>query len=94
MRDRPPELSIIIPTYNEEKRLPRTLASIRDYFAVANKHGDQMEILVVDDGSTDETVTVVRQWMCEMPCLKLVLNGQNRERGTASAVGCSKHAGA
>ncbi len=36
---------------------------------------------MVDDGSTDETVTVVRQWMCEMPCLKLVLNGQNRGKG-------------
>jgi len=70
MSERPPELSIIIPAYNEEKRLTRTLARIRDYFADARARGEQIEVLVVNDGSTDGTAQVAREWMHEMPYLR------------------------
>ena len=46
-----PELSIIIPAYNEESRLPRGLAKIRDYLATRYPDPEQTEIIVVDDGS-------------------------------------------
>jgi len=81
MSERPPELSIIIPAYNEEKRLPRTLARIRDYFTDARAHGREIEILVVDDGSTDGTARVAQEWMREMPCLRLISNNMNRGKG-------------
>jgi glycosyltransferase involved in cell wall biosynthesis len=53
-----PELSIIIPAYNEEHRLPRGLTKIRDYLIRRNLAPTQVEIIVVDDGSQDRTVAV------------------------------------
>jgi dolichyl-phosphate beta-glucosyltransferase len=76
-----PELSIIIPAYNEESRLPRALASIRDYLAAQGMTGDRAEIIVVDDGSKDGTARVVQEWTHELPVLRLVSNGQNRGKG-------------
>jgi glycosyltransferase involved in cell wall biosynthesis len=81
MSEQPPELSIIIPAYNEEQRLARTLARIRDYLANAPAHKGGIEILVVDDGSTDGTAVVARQWVREMPGLKLISNDGNRGKG-------------
>jgi len=42
-----PELSIIIPAYNEERRLPRGLTKIRDYLASRDLAHTQVEIIVV-----------------------------------------------
>ena len=81
MSERPPELSIIIPAYNEEKRLRRTLARIHDYLPVAQTQADNVEVIVVDDGSTDETVEVTREGMREMPYLRVISNGENRGKG-------------
>jgi dolichyl-phosphate beta-glucosyltransferase len=76
-----PELSIIIPAYNEEKRLARTLSRIRDYFRSGPMGPGQVEILVVDDGSTDRTAQITQEWAREMPSLRLVSNGENRGKG-------------
>ncbi|MEZ4536266.1 MAG: glycosyltransferase [Cyanobacteriota/Melainabacteria group bacterium] len=46
------KISVVIPAYNEEARLPATLASVFDYL---EKKGSDFEILVVDDGSVDGT---------------------------------------
>lgn len=81
MSAREPELSIIIPAYNEERRLPRGLAQIRDYFASRTMDASRVEILVVDDGSTDGTARVVQEWRREMPDLRLVSNERNRGKG-------------
>lgn len=81
MNERPPELSIVIPAYNEERRLPRTLAQIRDYFAREGWAANKLEILVVDDGSTDGTVKVAEDWAGQMSSLRVVRNGQNRGKG-------------
>jgi dolichyl-phosphate beta-glucosyltransferase len=84
-----PELSIIIPAYNEAGRLARTLLRIREYFAgrrvppaVAPEIGlDQLEILIVDDGSKDGTARIAEEWAREMPCVRLVSNRENRGKG-------------
>jgi dolichyl-phosphate beta-glucosyltransferase len=81
MSDRAPELSIIIPAYNEEKRLPRALAKIRDYFARVRPDAGEIEIIVVDDGSTDGTVRIVEEWAPQEPFLRLVRNGENHGKG-------------
>lgn len=54
-----PFLSIILPAYNEEKRLPPTLQRIADYL---RKQTYRSEILVVENGSRDRTVEVVREF--------------------------------
>ena len=73
-----PELSIVIPSYNEEARLPRSLEKIRAYVA---EHHPDAEVIVVDDGSKDGTARVVEQWRREWPALRLVPNGGNRGKG-------------
>jgi len=81
MSEPAPDLSIIIPAYNEEKRLPRALAQIRDYFAREQAAAGEIEIIVVDDGSTDGTVRIVEEAGRQMPFLRLVRNGENRGKG-------------
>jgi glycosyltransferase involved in cell wall biosynthesis len=76
-----PKLSIIIPSYNEEKRLPRALERIREYFSARPGGLDEIEILIVDDGSTDGTARLAEEWSRELPCCRLVSNGQNRGKG-------------
>jgi glycosyltransferase involved in cell wall biosynthesis len=82
------EVSIVIPAYNEEKRLPRTFERIRDYLRVrptnagVAAHGSIItEIIVVDDGSQDNTAEVVASWRAALPGLRLVSNDTNRGKG-------------
>jgi dolichyl-phosphate beta-glucosyltransferase len=77
----PPELSIIIPAYNEGERLGRSLWRIREYFASQPGGLAGIEILVVDDGSTDDTAQTAKDWAREMPSLRLVSNPENRGKG-------------
>jgi dolichyl-phosphate beta-glucosyltransferase len=76
-----PELSIIIPAYNEEKRLPRALERIREYFSARPGGLDEIEVLVVDDGSQDSTAGIAQQWAARIPGWRLVSNRENRGKG-------------
>lgn len=51
-------LTVVIPAYNEAERLPKTLEKVKDYLV---KQSYEWEILVVNDGSTDETVQVIEE---------------------------------
>jgi dolichyl-phosphate beta-glucosyltransferase len=73
-----PELSIIIPSYNEEARLPATLSRIAGYTRSSNR---AIEVIVVDDGSRDDTVAVAEKFRSEIPSLRVVANGKNRGKG-------------
>ncbi|RYG57087.1 glycosyltransferase family 2 protein, partial [bacterium] len=80
-------LSILVPAYNEEKRLPATLEAIADYLAVRDfSH----ELIVVDDGSKDTTRDVVREFARDRPWVRLVQydddNGNALNRGKGFAV--------
>jgi len=73
-----PDLSIIIPSYNEELRLPATLDRIVLYLQTS--HGTA-EVLVVDDGSQDRTAAVAESYRAKIPSLRVVSNGVNRGKG-------------
>jgi dolichyl-phosphate beta-glucosyltransferase len=85
----PPSLTIVIPAYNEEKRLPQTLQQIQTHFS-----GDSTEfplsptrIVVVDDGSKDSTAEAARcSSLHQIPvtCLRLP---ENTGKGGALAAG-------
>jgi glycosyltransferase involved in cell wall biosynthesis len=72
-------LSIVIPAYNEEKRLAATLERINSYLAGAGWKFS--EIVVVDDGSRDGTVALVENFAARAPCVRLVRNPGNRGKG-------------
>src|SRR3989454_12480676 len=73
-----PDLSIIIPSYNEELRLPATLERIAAYLSTS---GQKAEVLVVDDGSKDGTTAVAEYFRIKIPTLRVVSNGVNRGKG-------------
>lgn len=76
-----PELSIIIPAFNEENRLGGTLSRIRDYFAARVPSIGGAEILVIDDGSSDATGRIARDFARAVPCLRVLSNPGNRGKG-------------
>lgn len=78
------ELSIIVPAFNEEFRLPKTLLSAYEYL---HSRGFSYEVLVVDDGSTDETGHVVRQFESLTPTVRLLTYPRNRGKGYAVKFG-------
>ena len=73
-----PELSIVIPAYNEELRLPATLEKVAAYL---KNCGREAELLVVDDGSKDRTAAVAKSFQSKIPALRVVSNGVNRGKG-------------
>ena len=68
-------LSVVIPAFNEERRLPGTLATI---LTCLRARGGTFEVLVVDDGSTDRTVEIAEQ---AGPEVKVLKNPGNRGKG-------------
>lgn len=61
-----PSLSIVIPCYNEEDRLPRTLRKTIEFFAHSSQDRD-VEIIVVNDGSKDDTVKAANAVLKDLP---------------------------
>jgi dolichyl-phosphate beta-glucosyltransferase len=74
-------LSIVVPAYNEEARLPATLARIAQW--LAGRTFSFCEVVVVDDGSADGTAAFVEQHKPTNPCLRLLRNPGNRGKGYA-----------
>ena len=84
------KLSIIIPAFNEQNRLPPTLHRLFRYLPGL---GCSYEIIVADDGSIDQTAELVRQLQNQNDNLVLVSDGINRGRGEAVRIGVSKAQG-
>jgi len=72
------KLSIIVPSYNEELRLPASLDRIAAYVGASAR---QTEVLVVDDGSLDQTARVAAAYADRIPNLRVLQNGVNRGKG-------------
>jgi glycosyltransferase involved in cell wall biosynthesis len=85
-----PQLSIVIPAYNESARIENALERVMSCIA---KQGWDAEVLVVDDGSTDVTVDIVQHWMEQHPRLHLIKNEGNRGKGYSVRNGLLQAAG-
>lgn len=71
-------LSVIIPAYNEARRITDTLISIRDYLL---REPYDWEVLIVNDGSKDNTVEVVEKFASENKNFRIVDNKENHGKG-------------
>ena len=78
------ELSLIIPAFNEAQRIGPTLRRAHRFLAARPA---RFEIIVVDDGSTDDTVALVTALATELPGLRLLCSPANRGKGHAVRLG-------
>lgn len=73
-----PSYSIVIPAYNESGRIPATLYAV---VACIRSKGWSAEVVVVDDGSQDDTAEVVREFAAGNPEVRLLRNPCNHGKG-------------
>jgi dolichyl-phosphate beta-glucosyltransferase len=78
------DLSIIIPAFNEEKRISNTLVSFHHYLQA--KH-EKYEIIVVDDGSSDKTVQTLKVLQLTIPNIRIIQLPENKGKGAAVKAG-------
>ncbi len=86
MDERPIEVSVVVPAYNEQEALPPVLEGI---IGVMEPMGVPYEIIVVDDGSTDATCAI-----CHKYPVTLIQHSQNRGTGAARTTGIRHARGA
>ncbi|PIV10359.1 MAG: hypothetical protein COS49_00935 [Candidatus Portnoybacteria bacterium CG03_land_8_20_14_0_80_41_10] len=79
-----PYLSVIIPAYNEEKRISNTLLEIDRYLS---RQDYSSEIIVVNDGSSDKTAQVVKNFTNLIKNLNLIDNQENHGKGWVTKQG-------
>jgi glycosyltransferase involved in cell wall biosynthesis len=71
-----PKISVVIPAFNESTRIRESLEKIEYYLGRRNFHS---EVIVVDDGSTDDTVAICES--TKFPNLRVIRNTQNQGKG-------------
>lgn len=79
----PPLLSVIVPAYNEAARLDKSLSTIRGYL---EQHYRDSELIVVDDGSSDDTLRVIEQHLDGLNQVKTNVISVRPNRGKGHAV--------
>jgi dolichyl-phosphate beta-glucosyltransferase len=79
-----PKLSVVVPCYNEEQRLPRTIEQIELYL---DARGESYELILVDDGSADGTRRVMDEAAARNKAVRIVVLPANRGKGRALAEG-------
>jgi glycosyltransferase involved in cell wall biosynthesis len=85
-----PKLSIVIPAYNESARIEATLDRV---MSCIETQAWDAEVLVVDDGSKDDTASMIKLWMERYPRLHLIQNPGNRGKGYSVRNGLLQAAG-
>ncbi len=82
-------LSVVIPAFNEEKRLPQSLATVMNFL---EKQSYASEVIVSDDGSQDRTVALAKELLKDFPH-QLLVTSRNRGKGHAVRQGMLAAAG-
>ena len=77
-------LSIVIPAYNEGNRISDTITATYQYLSEKKLN---FEIIVVDDGSSDTTIEILRAFQKDMPALKIIRHKFNQGKGAAVKTG-------
>jgi glycosyltransferase involved in cell wall biosynthesis len=90
VRERP-EVSIVLPAYNEAARLPVSLPVLAEY--LAQRPERSTEVIVVDDGSTDDTVRVATELLAELPRAGVYRLGRHAGKGAAVRAGVARATG-
>lgn len=86
-----PDLSVIIPAYNEAQRIEPTLRALDAFLAATEL---TFELVVVDDGSSDDTVALVQSLAADLPAVRCLPTNPNRGKGHAVRVGMLSARGA
>lgn len=79
-------ISVIIPAYNEEKRLNKTLSLWQDFLKIENFDYKITEVIIVDDGSKDKTCQVAKSFSNNLP-IKIIEIKPNMGKGRAVKTG-------
>ena len=82
-----PYLSVIIPAYNEERRLQNSLEHVVAYL---DRQPFSSEVLVVDDGSTDATTSIARNYAGEHATVRILTYTPNCGKGHAVRIGMAE----
>ena len=84
------DISVVVPLYNEAESLPELAAWIE---RVMNEHGYTYEVLMINDGSTDESWKVIEQLHEQNPCVKGVCFRRNYGKSPALNTGFARTQG-
>jgi glycosyltransferase involved in cell wall biosynthesis len=85
-----PEYSIVVPAYNESARIGATLTHV---LQCVHEHGWRAEVLVVNDGSRDNTAAIIESFAAKDPIVRLISNPGNRGKGYSVRNGILQAAG-
>lgn len=83
-------LSVIIPVFNEERNLRRTVLAFCDYL---KGQSYDYEIIIVNDGSTDKTIDIAKKLQSEFVFIKMIENPVNKGKGATVRRGLAEGAG-
>lgn len=86
-----PQLSLVVPVYNEARVLPESVPAMA---AQAEELGLAYELLLVDDGSSDDSAAVIASLAAERPEVRPLAHERNRGKGAAVRTGCLQARGA
>lgn len=77
------KISVVIPAFNEETRLPGTLQRLQELSEAGILQAEIAEVLVIDDGSEDHTRQIVESCRAQWPLIQLYSFSENRGKGAA-----------
>ena len=85
-----PRLSVVIPMYNEARRLASSIPKLTDYF---QGQGYTYEYVVVDDGSSDGSREILSEMQTSHPHIRVLLQPRNMGKGAALRRGIQESTG-
>ena len=77
MQDQSPDLSLVIPAYNEQENIPTLLERIESALAPLVARGQTFEVVIIDDGSTDDSPKLLAEGQAKYPWLRVIRMRKN-----------------